>query len=141
MDEDRRADYDSLIGFSGKAINPFRDTSFEANQVHYTPFTATATAHSLTASPRPKLQHPLSCSTHMAFSVSSRQCDDSMYAVQVFVDEISCIGCTNCVGVCPRTFQMQWDEHGRARAIRQGTDTETDLQEALDTCPVNCIHW
>ena len=60
---------------------------------------------------------------------------------QVFVDEITCIGCTNCAAVCPKTFHMQWDEHGRARAVRQGVDGDGDLQEAIDTCPVNCIHW
>ncbi|KIY92649.1 hypothetical protein MNEG_15314 [Monoraphidium neglectum] len=25
--------------------------------------------------------------------------------------------------------------------MRQGADTEPKLQEAIDTCPVNCIHW
>lgn len=60
--------------------------------------------------------------------------------VQVFVDEITCIGCTNCVGVCPKTFEMQWEEHGRARAIQQDVDQYDDLQEAIETCPVNCIH-
>ena len=60
--------------------------------------------------------------------------------VQVFVDEISCIGCTNCAGVCPKTFQMQWEEAGRARAVEQGMDSQDDIQEAIETCPVNCIH-
>lgn len=33
MDEEKRSDYDSLIGFSRLAINPFRDSTFEADQV------------------------------------------------------------------------------------------------------------
>lgn len=33
MDEEKRADYDSLIGFSHLAVNPFQDSSFEADQV------------------------------------------------------------------------------------------------------------
>ena len=61
--------------------------------------------------------------------------------MQVFVDEISCIGCTNCVGVCPKTFAMMNEEHGRARVLRQDVDTVDLLQEAIDTCPVNCISW
>jgi ferredoxin len=91
MDPETRVDYDSLIGFSKMAKNPFRDTTFERDQV--------------------------------------------------FVDEISCIGCTNCVGVCPKTFAMMNDEHGRARVLRQDVDSVEHLQEAIDTCPVNCISW
>jgi len=90
MDEEKRADYDAMIGCSHLAVNPFYDTSFDANQV--------------------------------------------------FVDEISCIGCTNCAGVCPKTFQMQWEDAGRARAVEQGVDSYDDIQEAIETCPVNCIH-
>lgn len=90
MDEERRADYDAMIGFSHLAVNPFQDTSFEADQI--------------------------------------------------FVDEITCIGCTNCAGVCPKTFEMQWDDAGRARAVQQGVDNFDNLQEAIETCPVNCIH-
>jgi ferredoxin len=57
-----------------------------------------------------------------------------------FVDEFACIGCRNCNGVCPKTFAME-EEHGRARAVRQDVDTAERLQEAIDTCPVSCIHW
>jgi hypothetical protein len=37
MDEERRADYDAMIGFSHLAVNPFQDTSFEADQVSVAP--------------------------------------------------------------------------------------------------------
>ena len=33
------------------------------------------------------------------------------------------------------------DEFGRARAEKQGVDTEIKLQEAIDTCPVDCISF
>ncbi|GIL76600.1 hypothetical protein Vretimale_8875 [Volvox reticuliferus] len=33
------------------------------------------------------------------------------------------------------------EEYGRARAMQQDVDTEATLQEAIDTCPVSCIHW
>lgn len=59
---------------------------------------------------------------------------------RAFVDELSCIGCWNCASVCPRTFKIE-DEFGRARAIAQGADSQELVQEAIDTCPVNCIHW
>ena len=31
--------------------------------------------------------------------------------------------------------------NGRSRAIRQDGDTTERIQEAIDTCPVDCIHW
>ena len=30
---------------------------------------------------------------------------------------------------------------GRARVMQQKGDEENKIQEAIDTCPVNCIHW
>jgi ferredoxin len=30
---------------------------------------------------------------------------------------------------------------GRSRAIRQDGDSTETIQEAIDTCPVDCIHW
>ncbi|CAL8460661.1 g191 [Coccomyxa elongata] len=90
MDKEKREAYDAIAGFSGTAMNPFRDTNYERNQV--------------------------------------------------FVSEYDCIGCKNCTNVCPHTFAIE-DEYGRARAMRQGVDSDELLQEAIDTCPVNCIHW
>jgi len=59
---------------------------------------------------------------------------------QVFVDEFTCIGCRNCCNVCPSTFAIE-DDWGRARVMRQDADPVEKQQEAIDTCPVNCIHW
>ena len=58
----------------------------------------------------------------------------------VFVDEFTCIGCRNCNNVCPKTFTME-EDWGRARVMRQRVDPDSKLQEAIDTCPVSCIHW
>jgi len=58
----------------------------------------------------------------------------------VFVDEFACIGCRNCNNVCPKTFGME-EEWGRARVMKQKVDSDEKLQEAMDTCPVSCIHW
>ena len=33
------------------------------------------------------------------------------------------------------------DEHGRARVYDQAGDSDELVQEAIDTCPVNCIHY
>lgn len=58
----------------------------------------------------------------------------------VFVDEFTCIGCKHCAHVAPNTFYIE-PEYGRSRVIRQEGDSEELIQEAIDTCPVDCIHW
>ncbi len=58
----------------------------------------------------------------------------------VWVDEAVCIGCRYCAHVAGNTFLVEplW---GRSRAIRQDGDSTELIQEAIDTCPVDCIHW
>ena len=58
----------------------------------------------------------------------------------VYVDEITCIGCKHCAHVARNTFYIEPD-YGRSRAVRQDGDSEELIQEAIDTCPVDCIHW
>jgi ferredoxin len=58
----------------------------------------------------------------------------------VYVDEITCIGCKHCAHVARNTFYIE-DDYGRSRVIRQDGDSGEIIQEAIDTCPVNCIHW
>lgn len=58
----------------------------------------------------------------------------------VYVDEMTCIGCKNCVHVSPNTFYIE-PEYGRSRVYNQDGDEEEIIQEAIDTCPVDCIHW
>jgi ferredoxin len=58
----------------------------------------------------------------------------------VYVDEITCIGCKHCAHVARNTFYIEPD-YGRSRVVRQDGDSEDLIQEAIDTCPVDCIHW
>ncbi|MBE9037265.1 ferredoxin [aff. Roholtiella sp. LEGE 12411] len=58
----------------------------------------------------------------------------------VYVDEITCIGCKHCAHVARNTFYIEPD-YGRSRVIRQDGEAEEIIQEAIDTCPVDCIHW
>ena len=58
----------------------------------------------------------------------------------VWVEEVDCIGCRYCAHVASNTFVMV-PETGRCRAIRQDGDSMDRIQEAIDTCPVDCIHW
>lgn len=58
----------------------------------------------------------------------------------VYVDEVTCIGCKHCAHVARNTFYIEPD-YGRSRVLRQDGDSEEVIQEAIDTCPVDCIHW
>eukprot|EP00250_Pteridium_aquilinum_P005577 c15649_g1_i1 orf=395-1531(-) len=57
----------------------------------------------------------------------------------IFVDEFSCIGCKNCANTAPKTFEIE-EDFGRARVASQCGRTPA-AQQAIDTCPVDCIHW
>ena len=58
----------------------------------------------------------------------------------VYVDELTCIGCKHCAHVARNTFYIEPD-YGRSRVVRQDGDSADLVQEAIETCPVNCIHW
>ncbi|MEM6447400.1 MAG: ferredoxin, partial [Cyanobacteria bacterium P01_D01_bin.123] len=53
---------------------------------------------------------------------------------------LTCIGCSHCVYVARNTFFLE-EEYGMARVMQQDGDPESVIQEAIDTCPVDCIHW
>lgn len=57
----------------------------------------------------------------------------------IFVDEVTCIGCTHCRFVAPNTFMLE-DDFGRARVFNQGGDDDEKINEAIECCPVECIH-
>ena len=58
----------------------------------------------------------------------------------VWVDEAVCIGCRYCAHVACNTFISE-PNLGRSRAVRQDGDSSARIQEAIETCPVDCIHW
>jgi ferredoxin len=57
-----------------------------------------------------------------------------------FVDELTCIGCKQCVWEAPGTFRIE-AEHGRSRVFAQWVDMEDSVTAAIEACPVSCIHW
>ncbi|KAG0518924.1 hypothetical protein BDA96_09G219200 [Sorghum bicolor] len=65
--------------------------------------------------------------------------DDSAPKDHVFVDEFTCIGCKNCANICPGVFEIE-EDFGRSRVYSQSGSTEL-IQDAIDSCPVDCIHW
>ena len=66
---------------------------------------------------------------------------EPVLARMTYVDEETCIGCKNCALVARNTFVMNDDFAGKARVFSQGGDSEDLIDEAIETCPVNCIHY
>jgi len=56
----------------------------------------------------------------------------------IFVDEIKCVGCLNCALLARKTFAIE-SVYGRARVVAQWADSEHKIEEAIGSCPVNCI--
>ncbi|MGA7563251.1 MAG: ferredoxin [Desulfobaccales bacterium] len=51
-----------------------------------------------------------------------------------------CIACGNCEQVCPEVFRLN-ESLGHSEVINPYGTAEDKIQEALDQCPVQCIHW
>ena len=56
-----------------------------------------------------------------------------------FVDLNECTGCEACVVVAPKVFRMTAE--GLSEVFAPQGDTEEKILEAMDSCPVSCIHW
>ena len=56
---------------------------------------------------------------------------------KVYIDQDECIGCGLCTELCPLVFKMNDD--GKAEVI-EGYQEEEKIEEAIDGCPVTCIH-
>ena len=61
-------------------------------------------------------------------------------AKKVVIDADECVACESCVEICPEVFAM--DEGADAAIVIKDAGGPEDLiQEAIDTCPVECITW
>jgi ferredoxin len=61
-------------------------------------------------------------------------------AKKPWVDQDQCISCGLCVGNLPDVFRFA--ENGKAECFDPEGASEEDIQsEAIDVCPVSCIHW
>jgi ferredoxin len=56
-----------------------------------------------------------------------------------FVDQDTCISCGLCVDTVPEVFRM--DDSNLAEVYDPAGASEEQIQEAMDACPVACIHW
>lgn len=51
-----------------------------------------------------------------------------------------CIACGNCEAVCPEVFRLN-ENLGHSEVINPQGAPEERIQEAMDQCPAQCIHW
>jgi ferredoxin len=58
----------------------------------------------------------------------------------VVVDQDECIGCGTCEGICPEVFEVN-EETGTSQVINPEGGPEDLIEEAIDSCPVEAIHW
>lgn len=61
-------------------------------------------------------------------------------ARKVILDDDCCVGCEACVELCPDVFQMKEDEE-KAHVILPVGGNEECIEEAIATCPNECISW
>ena len=61
-------------------------------------------------------------------------------AHKVRVEEDECIGCGSCEGICPEVFRLN-EEKGKSEVIKFEGGPEDLIQEAIDSCPMEAIHW
>jgi ferredoxin len=58
----------------------------------------------------------------------------------VYIDEEECTGCGSCEEICPEVFKLD-EETEIASVIKPEGGHEDLIEEAMETCPVECIHW
>jgi len=56
-----------------------------------------------------------------------------------YVDKNECIGCGVCVETVPGVFRFDGDM--KAEVFDPAGEPGENIQEAMDLCPVACIHW
>lgn len=59
---------------------------------------------------------------------------------RVYLVEEECTGCGMCEDICPEVFVLN-EETNIAEVIKPEGGPEDLVQEAIDACPVECIHW
>lgn len=59
-------------------------------------------------------------------------------AKKVVIEEEECLGCEACVELCPEIFEFNDDSEKAIVIMEEGGDEEC-IQEAMDSCPADCI--
>jgi ferredoxin len=58
----------------------------------------------------------------------------------VTIDQDECVGCETCVELCPDVFEF--DEDSQKAFVKEDyKNDEACIQEAIESCPTECIAW
>ncbi len=61
-------------------------------------------------------------------------------ARKIWIDEELCISCGMCINNLPDVFC--YNSAGKAECFDETGASEDEIQrDAIDACPVSCIHW
>ena len=60
-------------------------------------------------------------------------------AREIYIDGDECTSCVQCADNLPEVFAMDKDDI--AIVVDHGGSDEDSIQEEIDTCPGECIHW
>jgi ferredoxin len=58
----------------------------------------------------------------------------------VYIIEQDCQGCGLCEDICPEVFRLD-EETGVAEVVKPEGGPEDLIQEAIESCPAECIYW
>ncbi len=58
---------------------------------------------------------------------------------RVIIETDECIGCETCVELCQEVFEF--DEEAEKAVVIKPEGGPECVEEAIDTCPVECIRW
>jgi len=56
-----------------------------------------------------------------------------------YVEQGICTGCELCAQLCPEVFRM--NEEGVSEIYDPRGAPEAKIQDAIDSCPMQCISW
>lgn len=59
---------------------------------------------------------------------------------RVTINQEECVGCESCVELCPDVFDFDADSE-KANVKEDYAGDEECIQEAIDSCPSECIEW
>ncbi len=59
-------------------------------------------------------------------------------AKEAYINQNDCVGCELCTKIC---IAFKIAANGKAEFCPEVIAKENEIQDAIDNCPVQCIHW
>jgi len=59
---------------------------------------------------------------------------------KLVIDAEECTGCESCVEICSEAFTFNESEQKAEVSQPEGGEADC-IEEAIQTCPMECIHW